>query len=474
MASESFKQVPPPDRPFDAYEPTAQEPWDARRAGHLLRRAGFGASPDAMKQAIEAGPGKAVDRLFDFNPEDDPFNHLLDQGAGLVSLRENNQAAEWWIFRMLNTPRPLQEKVAVYWHNHFATSGSKIYSGYVMAAQIELFRRKGLGSFRDLLVEVGWNPAMLWWLDGNNSNKGGPNENYGREVMELFTLGVGNYSEQDVKELSRAFTGWRLEGDDKHKRAEFRKDDFDDGEKTIFGQKGKYDSESAVDLLLTRPAAPKHLARKLLRDFVRPEPTDEQVEHYAKRLVDLKWEIKPVLREMLGSRLFYSEWAYRSRVKSPVELCVGAALSVGGGSKAKANYLRDQMERMGQKLLFPPNVKGWDGDTNWINANTVITRFNFAMNLYKSENYIFEDTADLPQQMREKGDVTPEAIVKYFADLLLDGRLPEARRRELQTFMPQYGDKPPVEKFDLNDGRAQAKVRSVVHLMTTSPAYQLA
>ena len=474
MASNSPKEVSPPDRPFDAYEPSDQEPWDARRAGHLLRRAGFGASPDTLRQSIEAGPGKSLDGLFNFNADDDPFNHLLDQGAGLVSLRENNQAAEWWIFRMLNTPRPLQEKVALHWHNHFATSGSKIYSGYVMAAQIELFRKKGLGSFRDLLVEVGHNPAMLWWLDGNNSKKEGPNENYGREVMELFTLGVGNYSEQDVKELSRAFTGWRIEGEDKHKQAEFHKEDFDDGEKTIFGKKGKYDSESAVDLLLARPSAPTHLARKLLCDFVNPRPTDEQVEHYGKRLVECKWEVKPVLREMLASRLFYSEWAYRSRVKSPAELCVGAALSVGGGSKAKANYLREQMERMGQRLLFPPNVKGWDGDTNWINANTVITRFNFAMQLFKSEDYIFEDRADLATQMREKGEATPEAIVKYFADLLLDGRVAEGVRKELVAFMPQYGDKPPVEKFDLNDGRAQAKVRSVVHLMTSSPAYQLA
>ena len=474
MPAEAKIDAAPPERPFEPYQASESEPWDASRAGHLLRRAGFGASPDALAEAIKAGPGATLDRLFNFDPAGDPFNNILEQGAGLVSLRENNEAAEWWIFRMLNTPRPLQEKVALFWHNHFATSGSKIYSGYVMAAQIELFRQKGLGSFRDLLVEVGHDPAMLWWLDGNNSKKEGPNENYGREVMELFTLGVGHYTEQDVKQLSRAFTGWRLEGDDKHKRAEFRKEDFDDGEKTLFGQKGKYDSESAVDLLLTRPEASNHIARKLLRDFVHPRPTDEQVGHYAKRLVEHKWEIRPALREMMADRLFYSGWAYRSRIKSPAELCVGGALSVGGGAKAKARFLREQMEKMGQKLLFPPNVKGWDGDQAWINANTVIVRFNFGMRLFKQDNDVFEESSDLAQQMREKGEATPEKVVDYFADLLLDGRVPDAMRKELIAFMPHYGDKPPVEKFDLNDGRAQAKVRSVVHLMTSSPAFQLA
>src|SRR5439155_14032152 len=179
----------------------------------------------------------------------------------------------------------------------------------------------------------------------------------------------------DVKQLARCVTGWRIEGE----QGAFHKEYFDAGEKTVFGQKGNFDSKEAIDLILNRPAAPKFLARKMLREFVHPQPTDEQIAHYADRLLGNFWNIKTVLREMLASRMFFSEWSYRSKIKSQAELVIGSAIAMGG--KPNMQFLREQMAKMGQDILFPRNVKGWGGEASWINSNTVLVRFNFGMSI---------------------------------------------------------------------------------------------
>jgi uncharacterized protein (DUF1800 family) len=253
-----------PSNPFSPYVPSSAEPWNVRRAGHLLRRARFGANADLLDETVGQSPSQAIDRLFDYDPAVDPLNDLINQLQGFVSFKEIKAVQEWCFYRMLNNAHPLQEKLTMFWHNRFATSAGKVDFPQLMHNQMELFRRQGLSHFRDLLDDVGHDPAMLIWLDGQYNRKGKPNENYGREVMELFTLGIGSYTENDVKQLARAFTGWQINFD----KAFLNKLYFDDGKKTIFGETDVFDSHSAVDLLLRQP----HAARQAIDgDQVEPE-----------------------------------------------------------------------------------------------------------------------------------------------------------------------------------------------------------
>ncbi len=418
---QAAQQASPPPDPYSAFAASAEQPWNTARAAHLMRRVGFGAGFDRIQSLLTKSPQEAIDSLFDFDAENDPLDALAEQLVGFFNPNQINSQQEWWLYRILNTTRPLQEKMALVWHNHFATSANKVQNFPMMANQIALFRKQGLGSFRDLLVAVGHDPAMLVWLDGNTNRKGSPNENYGREVMELFTLGVGNYTEKDVQELARAFTGWHIDGNGEASKGSFNPKQFDDGEKTIFGKTGKFDSESAVDLLLEQPAASRHQARRLLKEFVHPNPTDEQIQHYADRLVAEKWNIKTVLREMVGSRLFFSDWAYRSKIKSPIELVVGGVNEVGG--KASTTFLREQTMKMGQALMAPPNVKGWDGERTWINANTVLLRFNFGQTLSTQRGDYFPRRADVESWLSKHKIKSGQDIVDHFAALFLDGNV---------------------------------------------------
>jgi hypothetical protein len=249
-----------PAKPFEAYVPSSARPFDNKKLAHLLRRTAFGLTAERLDRFGGKSPSEVLDWLFTYDPNDDPLNHLLDQLDGLITPFTKPEAAQqWWTYRMLKSPRPMQERIALFWHNHFATSVGKGEGSMAprMHAQIDLFRRLGMANFRELLKEIGRDPAMLVWLDGQFNRKGKPNENYGRELQELFTLGIGNYTETDVKEIARAYTGWRIRDEegvlDPHA--------FDDGEKEIYGKKGKFNDEGVIDLILAHPACPKHIAR---------------------------------------------------------------------------------------------------------------------------------------------------------------------------------------------------------------------
>jgi uncharacterized protein (DUF1800 family) len=458
-----------PRDPYSPFVPSESQPWDGRLASHLLRRAALGPSRKAVSAMLGHSPAAAVESLLDFDAADDPFNAQLDQLADFFNFSSAQEVQGWWYHRMLNTPHPAQERIALYWHNHFATSATKVTDAKMMANQIELFRQKGLGNFRGLVKEVTRDPAMLVWLDGRANHKGKPNENYAREVMELFTLGHGNYTEQDIKELARAFTGWH----DNNYAGVLDPKQFDDGEKTVFGVTRKLDADGAVDLILSQPAASKHLSEKLIRAFVNPQPMAEQIEHYAARIRELNWEIKPVLKEMLTSRLFYSEWAYRSKIKSPIELVVGAALAFGG--RATVDFVRQQSTRLGQNLLYPPNVKGWDGEEAWINANTVLIRFNFGQRIVQTGSD-FVAKPDLEAELTHSGFTAPGEIIDFYAGMLLDGRLGAADRQSMIQFMEQ-GPKTPagqIHPFALTHDTFNTKVRAVIHMIMSTPEYQLA
>jgi len=460
-------QIEFPSDAFATWVPSDSDPWNSARIGHIVRRTFFGANAEKLDALAAKSPGQVVDDLLNYDADHDPLNDLIEKIDGLVLFKQVDTIQKWWFYRMLNTPRPFQERMALFWHNRFATSYAKVENGEMMHNQIELFRRMGLGNYRELLVALGRDPAMLVWLDGRSNKRGKPNENYGRELMELFTLGVGNYGEEDVKQLARCFTGWRLEGS----KAIFDKKLFDDGEKKVLGQTGNFDSESAIDVILSHPVAPKFLARKLLKEFVHPNPPETAVNHYAARLVEHKWELKPAMREMLTSRMFFSDWAYRSKIKSPVDIVVGAALSLPGG-KPSTQYLNDASARMGEKLLFPPNVKGWDGEETWINANTLLLRFNFGLELATQRRDEFARPTDFESWLKKHNIQSAEDVLDHYARVFLDGALPPDSRAKFLDYL-NHGEKGVPKPFVLTQATVNTKVKGLLHLLMSTPEYQL-
>ena len=451
---------------------------------HLYRRVGFGATPDEMEAALAAGYPATLDRLldlsaFDFDAEripsptvtalPDPLPANGDERRAVQqrALNETRAMILWWLDRMVVSHTPLREKLTFFWHGHFATAYTKVREPLLLYRQNQLLRSMATGNFEALTQAVAKDPAMILWLDTQTNEKGKPNENFSRELMELFTLGAGHFTEPDVRELARAFTGWQV----RDGQAELEKSQFDDGEKTILGATGKFDSESAIDVILKQPAAPKFLARKLLAEFVHPDPPAEYVEHFAARLVANNWEIKPTLREMLGSRMFFSEWAYRSRIKSPAELCVGGALAVGG--KIETRYVRDSMARMGQNLLFPPNVAGWKGGEQWVNANTLLVRMNYGLALAQHRGNEYARRPDLRAELDRRGVKSADDVIEHYAKVLLDGRVPDHAQPRLRDYMNR-DEKGETKTFELSGGTVASKVRGVVHLMMALPEYQLA
>ncbi len=343
-----------------------------RQAGHLLRRAGFGGSALDVTASMQRGCPAAVDTLLhpaaDEAFSDYPDVTILYGAPGKV--RIGTQL--WWLDRMLRTRHPLAEKMTVFWHGHFATSISKVPAP-LMARQINLFRAQGLGNFRTLLTSISVDPAMSVWLDNRSNFKAHPNENYAREVMELFALGLGNYTETDVKEGARALTGWPYSG--KTLSVTFNAKLHDDGVKTFLGQSGNFGLNDVVDIIVAQPVHQRFIARKLLEFFVYSDPEPELTEALAQTYALAGFDIAKTLGTVLRSNVFYSTRAYRAIPKSPLEFVIGL-LRYTGAPAVPAN-VPDALRRMGQEPLAPPSVKGWDGGPAWINTTTLLARFNF-------------------------------------------------------------------------------------------------
>src|SRR5437868_5012137 len=250
---------------WEPYRPTEQAPWDLKKVGHLYRRAAFGATWRELEAGVKDGPEKTIDALLQGGAGQDAFDQETAKVAQVL-IRSNNgpQARAWWLMRMLYTPHPLREKLTLFWHNHFATSNSKVQNVGFMLGQYELMNRHALGSFRELLLQMSKDPAMMVWLDTRLSKKGKPNENYAREVMELFSLGIGHYTEQDIREAARAFTGWVIDDG----QAVFDPSQHDDTEKTVLGKKGKWKGEDIIHICLEQKSCPSFITGKLFRFLI--------------------------------------------------------------------------------------------------------------------------------------------------------------------------------------------------------------
>lgn len=376
---------------------------ERRRIAHLLRRGGFGATPDEVERCLAQGYAATVDELVEYERVPDTLDAVLGPMEGnLLDLSVLEDAQTWWLYRMVHTRRPLEERLTLFWHGHFATANSKVNNPLAMHNQNALLRRHALGNFRTLVLEVSRDPAMLIWLDGNTNRKAAPNENYGRELLELFTLGIGNYTEDDVRETARAFTGWNLRPAKRVPVFNFDRNQHDDGEKTILGRTGTWGGEEAIDIILDHPAHAPFLVRKLFACFAYDDPEPEVIEPFVRLYRDGGFELKPVVRAILLSEAFQSRRARREHVRSPVELVVGTIRTLG--IPVRERTLVPMLAAMGQALYNPPNVGGWKGGLAWINPSTLVERFNFAARL----------TAFTGQPPYEGGQLDPEEFGRYY------------------------------------------------------------
>lgn len=347
---------------------------DRQRIGLLLRRAGFGVRPGELEHYSELGWDATLDELL--NPPataDQPLDELLGTlRSGLLDLQNLEDVQTWWLYRMLHTARPLQEKLTLFWHGHFAVANYKVNSPLLMHQHIELLRAGALGRMDDLLLSVSKDPAMLLWLDGATNRKGAPNENYGRELLELFTLGIGNYTEADVKAAARAFTGWNLRNGNQFN---FDAGQHDGGVKTFLGQSGELDGGDVLNVVADHPATAHRIAARLFQFFAyHPDP--DTVEPFAQTYLDSGHDIRAVVEAIFRSDAFASERSIYEHVKSPVEYVVGSLRMLG--ATVRERELVNVLRQLGQEILNPPNVAGWPGGLSWINPSTLLSRYNFA------------------------------------------------------------------------------------------------
>ncbi len=371
-------------------------------ARHLLARTGFGPTDAEVSAYAGMTRDAAVDTLLrgtqtvatlappasatDTSPLRPPSRDATaEERKAFVrtQVREGLELRAWWINEMTVTRSPLTERMTLFWHNHFVSAQPKVRTTRLMYWQNATLRANALGNFGTLLHAIAKDPAMLVYLDGVRSRKGTPNENFAREVMELFTLGEGHYTEQDVKEAARAFTGWSL--DRETGRYLFRPTLHDYGEKTVLGKKGHFDGDDVLDILLTRPEAAEHVTARLWREFVAPDVDAAEVRRIAARFRDSRYDLRVALREILTSDAFYAAEHRGVLVKSPVELVVGT-LRVFDLRPPQALPFAVAAAGMGETLLSPPNVKGWPGGDVWINTTTLLARKQFVDRIVRSDD----------------------------------------------------------------------------------------
>jgi uncharacterized protein (DUF1800 family) len=454
---------------WDPYRPSGRVPWDLKRVGHLYRRTTFGATYDQLQKALKKNPHQVIDDLFAGGPGQETFERETARLAETITRVNNGQQLRaWWLYRMLYSPHPLREKLTLFWHNHFATSNAKVQNAGYMYTQYRLLHKHALGSFAELLREMSLDPAMLVWLDARDSKKGNPNENYARELMELFSLGIGNYTEKDIREAARAFTGWTLQGNE----VVYTAGQHDDGDKSVLGQKGNWKPDDIVRICLEQKSAPTFITRKLFRFLVSEtvEPTAELIGPLAESFRKSGYDFGALVQRVVRSNLFFSPLVYRTCVKSPVDFALGIVRGLEGRTGTTA--LAVELEQLGQSVFFPPSVKGWDGGPAWLNGQTLLFRQNLALSLSSTEDARFGSRCDPAILARKYNRKSDEELVDFFLALFLQGDVPSESRERLLQFQAR-AHKMPVPVFWTRLDVADARIRSLCHLVLTQPEFQL-
>ena len=568
----------------DDLSPITAADWDRDKAAHLLERAGFGGTPEDVDRLAAMSPDDAVAALvhyrsvpdtlspFDaspiWDPGMDPFPNsraeavrraretgesmgvdILPEGESrrlqpvvdkfFYGLRSNaietQRLSLWWGQRMLLTTRPLEEKLTLFWHGHFATGNTKVRDTRMMLRQNEMLRDNAAGGFRDLLLGILRDPAMLVYLDNRENVKDHPNENFGRELLELFTMGVGNYSEQDIREASRAFTGWT----NNVLEFEFDPTQHDFGPKTFLGQTGLFDGTDIIDIILDQEPTAEHIAGKLYQYFVRQELSDATLTALGTTLRDADYQIAPLLTQMFLSRDFYSPRSYATQIKSPVHLVVSTYRKLGLREMPTIPDFNRLTADLGQTLFNPPNVAGWAGGRIWITPGSLLQRGNLfrtvlfadadsfrapdrvvpgiyasvarrldqGMNITaatqegdaessmladRDEDYntryggymgyvmAFDKLILVPRRtpdldlatlIEDAGVVDVEAVVDHFIARFLRVRLDSADRGILVEFLR---DELGSDRLEMSGSQTEAALRGLLYLVLSTPEYQLA
>jgi len=460
-------------------------------ARHLLNRTSFAANPAEIETFSRLTREQAVERLLSWTGRPaatpppawaaEPFESPrrfrgMSAEERKLAVRETFQKAfelqSWWLTEMLVTSSPLAEKMTLFWHNHFVSSVRKVRSAQLMYRQNELLRRHAFGNFGELLRAVARDPAMVVYLDSASNRKGQPNENFAREVMELFTLGEGNYTEQDIKEAARAFTGWSVNVDTGEFM--FRRLLHDDGTKTVLGRTGDLDGDAVLDILLSQPQTAEFVVAKLWREFVSLQPDRAEVGRIARLFRDSSYDITVALRAVLVSDAFYAPHNRAGLIKSPVDLIVGTLRQFQFTTGDVTPFVLTASE-LGQALFEPPNVKGWPGGQVWINSTTLLARKSFLERLFRTE---------------ELRPILAAAMGGGAEEPMGTARLPEGRERFIRAMMEiQFDGGRWLAQFEGGDATAVQRVvlaaapvsapmpgmagMELIRQLTQDPAYQL-
>jgi uncharacterized protein (DUF1800 family) len=447
-----------PEEAWLPFEPTSRQPFDRRLAAHLYRRAGFAANTRELDEAVKQGPRAAVKRLLAAGDESRAFDDEMQKFAKLTLAANNPEhLAAWWLHRMRHTPAPLLEKTTLFWHGHFATSAAKVRDAGLMFQQNQLLRQHALRGFENLVRGIARDPAMLLYLDSATNRKNHPNENFAREVMELFCLGVGKYSEQDIQQLARCFTGWEVQ----HGVFQFNVYQHDGGVKKVLGKSGPFDGDEGLRIILEQPAAAEFVCAKLARFFVNDEldlPA-EWIAPLARRFRDERLTVAPVLETILTSRLFYSTASLGCKVRSPVELGIGLLRALD--ANANMVQLTGQLREVGQLPFFPPNVKGWDGGRTWIDSSALLGRAKLVRTIVESPETRFGG-ASLDEYLDPFELKTSAAVVDWLSELLVAVPLPGDVRAQLIARLDVVGVPRPIA------------LKQLLHVLGSLPEFQLA
>ena len=475
---------------------------DVALLAHLMRRAGFGASRDELDVVASKGYEATVDDLL--NPAitsampDDLIRRYHHEQSGMMG--QQNPGA-YWLYQMITTSAPLQEKMALFWHTLFATGYPKITQGKVLNDQIRMFRKYGMGSFKTLLLELSKDPAMIVWLDNHDNHKGAINENFGRELLELFSLGVGNYTEDDIKECSRAFTGWTV-GNTEYMalRAErdsiwpygriawhfeYKPEDHDDGEKEFLGHKGRFNGEDFIDIICQQKATARFIARHLYDFFVAEEPPvpqwpdtpprDERaIELMSNAYFESDYDIKSILEVLFKSDFFKAEGVRYVRVKSPAELVAGVLRMTGEFDRPRREILDRalQMNYMGQHLINPPSVEGWHQGIEWIDTGTLVERLNFVTQ--QLGDVTKPGVKAMVQKVKSAGNgtISPERLVDACLDTMGLVVISDETRKILENFAKESSEAQSNGKDA--EGQSDQDIARMFQMVAATHEYQRA
>lgn len=473
------------------FSPFPEKLWDRKMAAHLLDRAGFGGTPAEIDVLVGMGLEKAVNSFIKADDDSDLFPRselLMPEQRLLYKQREKAAATEderrevrrelgkvegasmldlrlWWLNRMRYTAAPLLEKATLFWHGHFATSNQKVNDSYLMWQQNDTLRRYALGKFPDMLKAMSRDPAMIRWLDLGDSRKNHPNENFAREVMELFSLGEGHYTEKDIQESARAFTGYRVNYE--KGQFHFQEKDFDSGAKTFFDKTGPWTGDDIIDAIVAQPQCARFIGKKLWVFFVAENPSEETLGGIAELLISNGYDIGATLSTIFRSAAFYSPKVVHHQIKGPVQWMIQTT-KILEIPLPDSRVLENSLSALGQVVFAPPNVKGWDGGRSWISASSLLYRYNLAAYLLSGKARILgggnTKTAVIPLETIAPGSVRTgsDQLLDHLAFRIFNYPLLAKDRATYLTYLEKH-----------STPYSDDTVRDLMQIMMSTPDYQM-